>query len=96
MDDETRQKHMKVLADYRNLVDGWPLKETIEERIQAFKEAQEMEGRARIAEMLLSADLPRKTPTAEQRIQHLEEFCEWLGVDSAQIFKWMARRQYGG
>jgi|tagenome__1003787_1003787.scaffolds.fasta_scaffold17121460_2 hypothetical protein len=91
MDDKqkTREKHKKVLADYQALVEGWPLKETIEERMQAFKEAQEMEPRARVAELCLGLE---KTPTEEQRIQRMEAFCEWIGVDSSQIWKWIARK----
>jgi hypothetical protein len=54
MDDRIREKHKKVLAEYRKLVEGWPLKETIEERMAAFKEAQEMESRARVAEECLA------------------------------------------
>ena len=54
MDDRMREKHEKVLADYKRLVEGWPLKPNIEERIAAFKEAQEVLRRVRQAEECLA------------------------------------------
>jgi hypothetical protein len=90
MDDRIREKHKKVLAEYRKLVEGWPLKETIEERMAAFKEAQEMEPRARVAEECLGSQ--NEPLTEEQRIQGTEEFLEWLGVDSSQVWKWIVRK----
>jgi hypothetical protein len=61
MNDGIREKHKKVLAEYRKLVEGWPLKETIEERLAAFKEAQEMHSRDRVAEECLAHEtLPAK------------------------------------
>ena len=51
-----------MLSDYKNLVEEWPLKPTIEEPMAAFKEAQEMKPRAMLAEEclgLLSDRQPR-------------------------------------
>ena len=94
MDDRIREKHKKVLADYKKLVEGWPLKPAIEGRMAAFKEAQEMKPRAMLAEECLG--LLSEPPTAEQRIQGIEVFLEWLGVDSSQVWKWIARKHENG
>jgi hypothetical protein len=64
MDDRIREKHKKVLAEYQKLVKEWPLKPTIEKRMAAFKEAQEMEPRARVAEECLTHET---LPAKEQR-----------------------------
>jgi hypothetical protein len=90
MDDQSRQKHMQVIAEYQKLLEGWPLKPTIEERMAAFKEAQEMLPRARWAERcLLQETEPRN---AEQMRQGVEAASEWLGVDSSQVWKWIVRK----
>jgi hypothetical protein len=92
MNDKSREKHMKVLADYQKLLDEWPLKPSIEERMAAFKQAQEMVPRVRLAQDILSADRFRQTaPTEEEVTKHFEEFCDFIGINSSELLKHFKR-----
>ena len=82
----------KQIADYQKIAGTWQHKETIEERMAAWREEQELEGRARFAERCLAADLPRKPPTEEQLVQYVEASCEYLGVKSSDILRQIFRR----
>ena len=90
MEDERREpeklsfaeQRKKWIAEYQATLGTWQFKETIEERIQAWREEQELASRARFAQLFEMA--PRKPLTEEELERYIEEASEWLGLDTCE------------
>ena len=83
-----------VTGGRRKIVGSWRFKKAIDERMEAFTEELLLERHA--MEAGLFDRPPRELPTEEQRIKGVEAACEWLGVESSQIWKWIARKNKSG
>ena len=58
-----KQTFRQCIADYQKVAASWQFKETIKERREAFKEEQELEQRARIAERFLRPQVTLHPPS---------------------------------
>jgi hypothetical protein len=80
------EQRKKWIAEYQSKVGTWQFKETIEERIQAWREEQELASRARCAQLF---EMPARKPLPEEELErYIEEASEWLGLDTCEVRKW--------